>query len=134
MFRSKGLSSIVINSIRGVFENNGNYDELKLIKYFVLTFKFCKICFLGITKRQLYAPAALGIEGFLHSRERIKMQITNVDSFKAKMQEFVNEENSKNLVFTEDLRNSKLKMIVLMTPMLLMMTFCSAAYFRKARY
>lgn len=38
-------------------------------------------------------------------RERINLQITNVDSFKSKMQEFVQDESSKNLIFTEDLKN-----------------------------
>lgn len=57
--------------------------------------------------RNLYAPAALGIDGFLQTRERIKMQVTNIDSFKSKMQEFVSDENSNNLVFTEDLKNSE---------------------------
>lgn len=33
------------------------------------------------------------------------MQITNLEGFKAKMQEFVEDENSKNLIFTEDLKN-----------------------------
>lgn len=53
----------------------------------------------------MYSPAALGLEGFLAARERTKMQVNNVESFKSKMEEFVKDENSKNLVFTEDLKN-----------------------------
>lgn len=53
----------------------------------------------------LYSASALGIDGFLHSRERVNMQITNLESFKAKMQEFVEDQSSKNLIFTEDLKN-----------------------------
>lgn len=55
--------------------------------------------------RNLYAPASLGIDGFLMARERVKLQINNVDSFKLKMQEFAADETSKNLIFTEDLKN-----------------------------
>jgi len=55
--------------------------------------------------RNLYAPASLGIDGYLSARERSKLQINNPESFKAKMQEFVSDANSKNLIFTEDLKN-----------------------------
>lgn len=33
------------------------------------------------------------------------MQITNLDGFKTKMADFIKDENSKNLIFTEDLKN-----------------------------
>jgi hypothetical protein len=33
------------------------------------------------------------------------MQISNIEGFKNKMNEFVRDENSKNLIFTEDLKN-----------------------------
>jgi hypothetical protein len=39
------------------------------------------------------------------ARERVKLQVNNVDGFKTKMTEFVTDENSKNLIFTEDLKN-----------------------------
>lgn len=41
----------------------------------------------------------------MHAREKVKMQVSNVDGFKTKMTEFVTDENSKNLIFTEDLKN-----------------------------
>lgn len=47
----------------------------------------------------------MGIENYEQSRERTKLQIPNIDKFKLKMQEFVQDENSKNLIFTEDLKN-----------------------------
>lgn len=54
--------------------------------------------------RTLYAPAALGIDGFLFAKEKIKSQFTNsVDKFKEKMTEFSQESNS--MIFTEDLKN-----------------------------
>lgn len=54
--------------------------------------------------QQLYAPAALGIDGYLHARRRIKEQFANfTDKFRTKMTEFVGD--SKNMVFTEDLKN-----------------------------
>lgn len=61
--------------------------------------------FAALLTRNLYSAASIGLEGFLQSRERVKLQISNCDGFKAKMQEFVKDENSKNLVFTEDLKN-----------------------------
>lgn len=45
--------------------------------------------------RTLYAPAALGIDGFLFAKEKIKSQFTNsVDKFKEKMTEFSQESSS----------------------------------------
>lgn len=56
-------------------------------------------------KRSLYTAQSLGIDGFLFGRERVKSQfVTSSDSFKTKMNEFV-QENSTNMIFTEDLKN-----------------------------
>lgn len=53
---------------------------------------------------QLYAPSALGIDGFLYSRKKVKEQFVNYsDKFKTKMTEFV--EDPKSMIFTEDLKN-----------------------------
>lgn len=82
---------------------------------------------LAMIKRNLYAPTTLGMDGFMHSRERINMQITNVDNFRSKMKEFVDEENSKNLVFTEDLRNSKLNLLN-SSHFVSLTNYCSGAY------
>lgn len=57
------------------------------------------------TARTLYSASTLGLDGFLGAREKVKLQVNNVDGFKAKMKEFVTDENSKNLIFTEDLKN-----------------------------
>ncbi|XP_068631280.1 pentatricopeptide repeat-containing protein 2, mitochondrial-like [Battus philenor] len=52
----------------------------------------------------LYTPAALGIDGYLQSRDKLKEQFSNfTDTFRSKMKEFVFD--SKNMVFTEDLKN-----------------------------
>jgi pentatricopeptide repeat domain-containing protein 2 len=56
-------------------------------------------------KRQLFAANALGMDNYIESRERTKLQVTNIDTFKQKMQEFVKDDNLKQLVFTEDLKN-----------------------------
>lgn len=39
------------------------------------------------------------------ARERIKVQIPNVERFKSKMEEFVKDDSNKSLIFTEDLKN-----------------------------
>ncbi|CAK1584513.1 unnamed protein product [Parnassius mnemosyne] len=53
---------------------------------------------------KLYSPAALGIDGYLQSRKRIKDQFSNFsDKFRSKMKDFVFE--PKNMIFTEDLKN-----------------------------
>ncbi|KAI8420182.1 hypothetical protein MSG28_008738 [Choristoneura fumiferana] len=52
----------------------------------------------------LYAPSALGIDGFLHSRKKVKEQFINFsDKFRTKMTEFV--DDPKSMIFTEDLKN-----------------------------
>ncbi|OWR43455.1 putative pentatricopeptide repeat domain 2 [Danaus plexippus plexippus] len=54
--------------------------------------------------QQLYAPSALGIDGYLQTRKRIKDQFSNFsDKFRTKMLDFVSD--SKNMIFTEDLKN-----------------------------
>lgn len=54
--------------------------------------------------QQLYAPSALGIDGYLQTRKRIKEQFSNFsDKFRTKMLDFVSD--SKNMIFTEDLKN-----------------------------
>lgn len=59
-----------------------------------------------IPVRQLYAHQTLGLDGYLQSQERIKMQFNNMtDKFKAKMTDYVTESPSKNMIFTEDLKN-----------------------------
>ncbi|KAG5680852.1 hypothetical protein PVAND_010333 [Polypedilum vanderplanki] len=56
-------------------------------------------------KRNLFAANTLGLDTYEQSRERTRLQIPNIENFKTKMQEFVKDENSKNLIFTEDLKN-----------------------------
>lgn len=47
----------------------------------------------------------MGIDNYLIAREKVKTQLLNtVDSFKQKMQEVLNE-NSSNMIFTEDLKS-----------------------------
>ncbi|ENN72972.1 pentatricopeptide repeat-containing protein 2, mitochondrial [Dendroctonus ponderosae] len=55
--------------------------------------------------KHLYSKTALGLDGFVQQKERIKMQMASIsDKFKDKMSEYVASE-SKNLIFTEDLKN-----------------------------
>lgn len=54
--------------------------------------------------KNLYSPAALGIDGFLQTRKRAKEQFTNyAEKFRTKMNEFVS--SQENMIFTEDLKN-----------------------------
>ncbi|GJQ78442.1 hypothetical protein Trydic_g11561 [Trypoxylus dichotomus] len=55
--------------------------------------------------RGLYSATSLGLDGFIQQQERVRNQLANIqDKFKAKMKENV-QEDSKNIVFTEDLKN-----------------------------
>ncbi|RZF45660.1 hypothetical protein LSTR_LSTR010611 [Laodelphax striatellus] len=58
-----------------------------------------------IDVRYLFSSAALGIDAFLRAREKTKTLFTQIDQkFKQKMIDFT-KEDSKNMVFTEDLKN-----------------------------
>ncbi|KAF4526431.1 hypothetical protein B566_EDAN015063, partial [Ephemera danica] len=55
--------------------------------------------------RLLYNQAALGIDNFARTRDRVKIQFVNMaDKFRTKMGEYI-QEDSKNMIFTEDLKN-----------------------------
>lgn len=55
--------------------------------------------------RYLYAKATLGIDGFNLQREKTQRQMENIsDRFKQKMNEY-SQEDTKNMIFTEDLKN-----------------------------
>jgi len=55
--------------------------------------------------RTLYSAETLGVDGYEKQRERIKLQFSGMtDKFRTKMQEF-SEKDSKNMIFTEDLKN-----------------------------
>jgi pentatricopeptide repeat domain-containing protein 2 len=55
--------------------------------------------------RCLFAPAALGLDGYSKTRDRTKTQFVNLaDKFKAKMLDF-SDPSSSNMIFTEDLKN-----------------------------
>lgn len=55
--------------------------------------------------RNLYTPTALGIDNFERVREKTKQNFREIDDkFKQKMRDFTSED-SKNMVFTEDLKN-----------------------------
>lgn len=58
-----------------------------------------------VTQAQhLYSISALGIDGYLQARKRVREQFANFsDKFKNKMTEFASD--SKNMIFTEDLKN-----------------------------
>lgn len=54
--------------------------------------------------KYLYSPSALGIDGYYQTRKRSKEQFANLtDKFRAKMNDFTSD--SKNMIFTEDLKN-----------------------------
>nr|XP_022920793.1 pentatricopeptide repeat-containing protein 2, mitochondrial-like [Onthophagus taurus] len=55
--------------------------------------------------RTLYSEAALGLDSFEYQKNRVRTQISDVEEkFRTKMSEYVTE-NSKNIIFTEDLKN-----------------------------
>ncbi|XP_053615179.1 pentatricopeptide repeat-containing protein 2, mitochondrial-like [Plodia interpunctella] len=54
--------------------------------------------------QHLYSPLSLGIDNYLQTRKRVKDQFVSFsDKFRTKMIEFVGD--SKNMIFTEDLKN-----------------------------
>ncbi|KAG8228418.1 hypothetical protein J437_LFUL003891 [Ladona fulva] len=72
----------------------------------LFTHSFNQFCFkTSPGLRGLFANSALGIDGYLKARERVKIQFMDLtDNFKMKMMEFT-EPNSKNMIFTEDLKS-----------------------------
>lgn len=55
--------------------------------------------------RTLYSPAALGVDNYTNTRERIKTQFANVeDKFRSKMLDFATRD-SNSMIFTEDLKH-----------------------------
>ncbi|KAJ8967696.1 hypothetical protein NQ317_011487 [Molorchus minor] len=55
--------------------------------------------------RSLYSKATLGLDGFVSNKEKTQKQLENIsDKFRIKMAEYANED-SKNMIFTEDLKN-----------------------------
>lgn len=81
MYRTVALNSFLSKTLKSIADNN------------------------HILTRHLFAANSLGLDNYIQSRERTGLQIPNVEKFKAKMIEFVKDENSKNLIFTEDLKN-----------------------------
>jgi len=81
MLRTKLLTAVLTGSIKNLNASNVKFT------------------------RTLYSAEAMGMDRFMYVREKTKLQVTNVDNFKAKMWEFINEETSNNLIFTEDLKN-----------------------------
>lgn len=60
---------------------------------------------LGTASRSLYSASSLGLDNYLGTREKIQnYMIDNADKFRGKMTEFL-EDGSKNMIFTEDLKN-----------------------------
>lgn len=77
------------------------FDEVLINNWF---FKTCLARAVGGI-RTLYAVEALGVDGYITQRERTRNQFTGMtDKFRSKMQEF-STSDSKNMVFTEDLKN-----------------------------
>lgn len=55
--------------------------------------------------RFLYSESVLGLDGYKSSRERVNSYfVNNAEKFRTKMTEFIQPE-SKNMIFTEDLKN-----------------------------
>ncbi|KAJ8717254.1 hypothetical protein PYW08_005653 [Mythimna loreyi] len=84
--------SIIVNSLA----RSSFYSNLRLIAPYRGVY---------VTQvKNLYSPAALGIDSFLQQRKRVKEQFTSYDEkFRTKMNEFVS--SQENMIFTEDLKN-----------------------------
>lgn len=55
--------------------------------------------------RSLYSASSLGMDNYLGTRERVQNYLVdNGEKFRTKMTEFL-EGGSKNMIFTEDLKN-----------------------------
>jgi pentatricopeptide repeat domain-containing protein 2 len=55
--------------------------------------------------RTLFAPSAVGLDGYERQRERTNAQFSGMtDKFRDKMREFT-VQDTKNMIFTEDLKN-----------------------------
>lgn len=60
---------------------------------------------MSAARRTLYSLNSLGIDGYLTTREKVQsLIIGSGEKFRTKMGEFV-QDNSKNMIFTEDLKN-----------------------------
>lgn len=56
--------------------------------------------------RSLYSAASLGLDNYLGTRERVQNYLVdNGEKFRSKMNEFVEDASSRNMIFTEDLKN-----------------------------
>ncbi|KAF5307140.1 hypothetical protein FQR65_LT00656 [Abscondita terminalis] len=67
--------------------------------------KTAKIVFGLTANRQLYSATTLGLDNFIQQKGRLKAQLANIaPKFREKMIEYAADE-SKNMVFTEDLKN-----------------------------
>lgn len=60
---------------------------------------------MGTASRSLYSASSLGLDNYLGTREKVQTYLVdNGEKFRSKMTEFL-EEGSKNMIFTEDLKN-----------------------------
>lgn len=56
--------------------------------------------------RSLYSAASLGLDNYVGTRERVQNYLVdNGEKFRSKMTEFVEDSSSRNMIFTEDLKN-----------------------------
>lgn len=54
----------------------------------------------------MYARATLGLDTFVQQKKQVLNQMANItEKFKEKMQTYTDDEHSKNMIFTEDLKN-----------------------------
>ncbi|KAK4885564.1 hypothetical protein RN001_001835 [Aquatica leii] len=67
--------------------------------------KNANIIFGASAIRHLYSSTTLGLDNFIQQKERLKSQLSNIaPKFREKMKEYT-ADDSKNMVFTEDLKN-----------------------------
>ncbi|KAK9730471.1 hypothetical protein QE152_g15153 [Popillia japonica] len=81
---------------------------LKSLKFFkrISPVESLKLCGVNLeVHRGLYSASSLGLDSFIEQQDRLRGQLLNIqDKFKAKMIENTTEE-SKNIIFSEDLKN-----------------------------
>lgn len=95
---SKRLSCF---SLPYILDNQGNHLHV----HGWCEFNNCFFMSLVLLVRTLYSPASLGIDGFLQQKTRTTNHFANIsEKFVSKMKEFT-ADDSKGMVFTEDLKN-----------------------------
>lgn len=101
MFRAaKVMSKLVPMAVAG--KSDGSTTE-----YLIHTHNLTQFVAENVSiTRSLYSVASLGIDTYVGAREKVQSYLVdNGEKFRGKMSEFLLDDNSRNMIFTEDLKN-----------------------------